>query len=92
MFGFVQANVQDLKPRDKERYQAVYCGLCRTLKERHGSLARMGLTYDLTFLALLLSSLYEPEESKNAGRCVIHPCKPRNYVQNRCTEYEADMT
>lgn len=92
MFGFVQANVQDLKPQDKERYQAVYCGLCRTLGERHGSLARMGLTYDLTFLALLLSSLYEPEESKNAGRCVIHPCNPRNYVQNRCTEYAADMT
>lgn len=92
MFGFVQANVQDLTDSEKKRYQAVYCGLCRTLGERHGSLAKLGLTYDLTFLTLLLSSLYEPSEQSGLKRCIIHPCKAHGYVQNRCTEYTADMT
>lgn len=92
MFGFVQANVQDLNDNEKERYQAVYCGLCRTLGQQYGSLAKLGLTYDLTFLTLLLSSLYEPSEQSGSGRCIIHSCKAHSYVQNRCTEYAADMT
>lgn len=92
MFGHVQANLKDLTPEEKERYQAAYCGLCRTIKERHGQLARMGLSYDLTFLSLLLSSLYEPEEKNEDFRCLVHPGKKRSSIQNEITEYAADMT
>ena len=60
MFGHVQANLDDLPQEEKKRYHAAYCGLCRALGERHGFRARLGLTFDLTFLTLLLSSLYEP--------------------------------
>ena len=45
-----------------ERYRGCYCGLCRSLQERHGELSRLTLNYDMTFLVLLLGSLYEPEE------------------------------
>lgn len=75
MFGFVQANLADLSQEEKERYQGAYCGLCKTIGQRHGHIARLGLSYDLTFLSLLLSSLYEPEEQCSSCRCVIHPCK-----------------
>lgn len=92
MFGFVQANIDSLKPEDKERYRAVYCGLCHALGQRHGQLSRFGLTYDMTFLALLLSSLYEPEETENTARCIPHPCKKHNFVQNKYVDYAADMT
>ncbi len=60
MFGYVQANLSDLSEEERARYRAAYCGLCRTLGQRHGTLSRLSLTYDLTFLMLLLSSLYEP--------------------------------
>ena len=92
MFGFVQANMEDLSSEEKERYKAVYCGVCRSLGERYGTLARMGLTYDLTFLALLLSSLYEPKETSGESRCMVHPCKKHPYVINKYTDYAADMT
>ena len=92
MFGHVQANLSGLSETEQERYKAVYCGLCRTLGKRHGFLSRMSLTYDLAFLALLLSSLYEPEECQDTCRCCVHPCKKRAYMVNEYTEYAADMT
>ncbi len=92
MFGYVQANLSDLSEEERARYRAAYCGLCRTLGQRHGTLSRLSLTYDLTFLMLLLSSLYEPEEITGQCRCLIHPCKKHGYVTSDCTEYAADMT
>lgn len=92
MFGHVQANLADLTEEQKSRYKAAYCGLCRTIGKRHGQLARLGLSYDLTFLSLLLSSLYEPEECHTHCRCAIHPCKKHCSVTNAVTEYAADMT
>lgn len=92
MFGHVQANLADLTEEQKSRYQGAYCGLCRTIGKRHGQLARLGLSYDLTFLSLLLSSLYEPEECHTHCRCAIHPCKKHYSVTNAVTEYAADMT
>ncbi len=92
MFGYVQANLNDLSEEEQTRYRAVYCGLCRTLGKRYGMWAQMGLTYDLTFLILLLSSLYEPEEQEGKLRCLPHPWKAHDYMTNRCTEYAADIT
>ena len=92
MFGHVQANLADLSEEEKKRYRAAYCGLCHTLGKRHGFWTRLSLTYDLTFLSLLLSSLYEPEEICGSCRCVVHPCKKHCHVSSPCTEYAADMT
>lgn len=92
MFGFVQANSLDLSEEERQRYRAAYCGLCHELGRRHGFTSRLSLTYDLTFLVLLLSSLYEPEESGGEGRCVIHPYRKHRFVINEYTEYAADMT
>lgn len=92
MFGYVQANLSDLSQEEQIRYRAAYCGLCHTLGERHGFTSRLSLTYDLTFLTLLLSSLYEPQEKSGDCRCVVHPCKKHHYMINECTEYAADMT
>ena len=92
MFGYVQASIEQLNQQEKDRYKAVYCGLCHALGQRHGFSARMGLTYDMTFLALLLSSLYEPEESTDKSRCIVHPLKEHCFVSNECINYAADMT
>lgn len=92
MFGHVQAHLADLTTEEKERYQGAYCGLCHTIGKRHGFLARLGLSYDLTFLSILLSSLYEPDEQCKNCRCIIHPCKKHRCIRNSCTDYAADMT
>ena len=92
MFGYICANAEDLTQEEKDRYRAVYCGLCRTLGKRHGLSARFGLTYDMTFLILFLSSMYEPKEEYGTCRCMAHPWKKDHYSVNVITEYAADMT
>lgn len=92
MFGYVRANLADLSEAEKTRYRAVYCGLCHTLHQRHGWRGRLTLTYDMTFLCLFLSSLYEPEEKQSMARCVPHPLKEHACAQSAITDYAADMT
>ena len=91
MFGYVQANIRELTKVQRTRYQSVYCGVCRQIRERSGQVARLGLSYDMAFLALLLMSLYEPEETSGKRLCPVHPVKPRPWVDNEYIRYAADM-
>ena len=91
MFGFVMADRKELTPEEDSRYQQIYCGICRQMRLRHGSLARLGLSFDLAFLALVLSSLYEPEEMAGKKACGLHPIKPRPWVDSEVIAYCADM-
>lgn len=91
MFGFVAANVEELSKDEKRRYNAVYCGICRAIREQTSSAARLGLRYDMAFLGLLLMSLYEPEESQGNRACGLHPIKPRSWVDCDVIRYCADM-
>ncbi len=91
MFGYVIANNEILSEEEKARYKAVYCGLCRSLKHRHGQLGRITLTYDMTFLILVLNSLYEPESCEGCERCFLHPVKCHGYNASEITDYAADM-
>lgn len=92
MFGYVVANVDALSERDRERYRAVYCGLCHALGNAHGQLGRLMLTYDMTFLILLLSSLDKTELAEQKSfRCPLHPLQKRTAFTNRHTRYAADM-
>jgi hypothetical protein len=91
MFGFVTANIKELSKEQTARYSAVYCGICRQIRERSSQSARLGLSYDMAFLALLLMSLYEPEETGGSRACALHPIRPRAWVNNACIQYAADM-
>ncbi len=91
MFGYVMANVPEL-PKDLQvRYSAVYCGICRQIRDRSSNMARLGLSYDMAFLALLLMSLYEPEESGGDNACRLHPIRHRSWIDNEYIRYAADM-
>lgn len=92
MFGYVIANRDIMTEEQVARYRACYCGLCRALKDRHGTAARMTLNYDMTFLVLLLSSMYEPEEDSGSERCFMHPLTVHDWCSSRFTDYAADMT
>ncbi len=92
MFGYVIARKDTLSEEQLARYRGCYCGLCHALKEHYGSLHRLALNYDMTFLILVLSSLYEPEERQDAKRCAVHPAKPQAFWQNRFSAYAADLT
>lgn len=91
MFGYVTPQKEQLTPEEWLRYRGAYCGLCRTLEEEYGQMSRLTLTYDMTFLVVLLSSLYEPEETAGARRCPTHPGKPRDFWVSDATRYAAAM-
>ena len=61
MFGYITANMATMDKEQQTRYRAYYCGLCRVLREHYGQAGRMTLSNDMTFLAIVLSSLYEPK-------------------------------
>ena len=69
MFGYIVTNQKALPEDRQRRFRALYCGLCRTLRKRHGLAGSATLSYDLTFLAALLNALYEPGEVEGRERC-----------------------
>ena len=91
MFGYVTANWKELDKPMQDRYQSVYCGICRRIREQSSNLSRLGLSYDMAFLALLLMSLYEPEETSGGNACMLHPIKKCPWVDNEYVRYAADM-
>ena len=89
MFGYVMANLPELNTEQRKRYSAVYCGICRNIRSCAGNCARLGLSYDMAFLSLLLMSLYEPEEQGGKHACLLHP--GRHWLDNEFVRYGADM-
>ena len=91
MFGYVTASLKELDKEAEKRYGAVYCGICRRIRIQSGNVARLGLSYDMAFLALLLMSLYEPEEEAGEKACALHPIRKRPWIDNKFIQYAADM-
>ncbi len=91
MFGYCVANWKELTKEQQDRYGGVYCGICREIGEQSSQMARLGLRYDMAFLALLLMSLYEPEEASGPLRCAAHPFRRRDWIDNEYVRYGADM-
>ena len=92
MFGYVIVNKGDLTFREFDVYHSYYCGLCKTLKEKYGVLGQLALNYDMTFLVMLLSSLYEPQTDYTREGCVTHLFMKQGISKNEITQFGADMT
>lgn len=91
MFGYINVNQSELTEENRKAYQAYYCGLCRKLKTNCGTKGQMLLNYDMTFLIVLLTGLYELESESAEITCALHPTKKRTTWINEATAYAADM-
>ena len=91
MFGYIIVNKSELKFREFDMYHSYYCGLCRALKERYGVTGQLSLSYDMTFILMLLTELYEPETKVDACKCIAHPFEKHTTRSNFLTDYIADM-
>ena len=72
MFGYVRPVLNELTQDQKSAYQSAYCGLCHTMGQRHGWLARFTLNYDFTLLALLHYGC-SASSATVCRRCPVHP-------------------
>ena len=93
MFGYVVINEPELRIREFDLYRSYYCGLCEELHEHYGRFGQLTLNYDTTFLGLLLTCLYEPEdETFEKASCIAHPFSKRPRRRNKYTQYAAHVT
>lgn len=91
MFGYIIVNRAEMKYKEFDIYHSYYCGLCRRLKEKYGVAGQMSLSYDMTFLLMLFTGLYEPETGRGTCKCIAHPFERHEIRTNIFTDYAADM-
>ncbi|NLC90165.1 MAG: hypothetical protein GX681_08925 [Clostridiaceae bacterium] len=91
MFGYVRPEKELLLMRDFNRYRSIYCGLCKTIKERYGNLPRLTVTYDMTFLATLLLSLSREDSEIVREGCLLNPMTKKAISKNHpALDFAAD--
>lgn len=66
--------------KDEMLYKALYCGMCKSIKEGGGQLARTALTYDIAFMSALIHNLQNVDVVVKKRRCALHPLKRRYMV------------
>ncbi len=92
MFGYVTVAKSQLSEKDYKTFCAYYCGLCRAIGRECSQLSRLGLSYDITFLAIVLSSVIGKEPETVSHRCAVHPTKKRlSVVNDMAVDYAAAM-
>lgn len=90
MFGYIVLS-SNAEKDEKKTYRSFYCGLCHTLKEKYGKDGMMCLSYDMTFLTLLLSDLDGEKVTEGEERCPVHPLKAHRYFTTPIMDYTSSM-
>ncbi|GAA4588797.1 hypothetical protein GCM10023194_41460 [Planotetraspora phitsanulokensis] len=75
MFGIIRPCVDHSCGTVLTAWRAHLCGLCLTLRDRHGPFARMATNYD----GLILSVLAEAQDSRPTARRTAGPCPLRGF-------------
>jgi len=92
MFGYVNIYKDELKIKEYNIFRAYYCGLCKALGKRYNQLVRLGLSYDLTFLAIIADSLSEDAPCFKKDGCIKHIGSHVICSDNKAIDYAADMS
>ena len=90
MFGYISISREGLGEEDANTFRAYYCGLCKAVGRECSHISRLGLSYDITFLALVLSSVLFEDADITEERCAVHPFKKHPCVVNdKAVDYAA---
>ncbi len=77
MFGYVRTDTPYLYIKDDTLYRAAYCGVCKGIGSVCGSAARMGLSYDVTFLSVLFHNMLGQDLKIEKQHCLTHCIRVR---------------
>ncbi|MBQ4527107.1 MAG: hypothetical protein II998_03450 [Clostridia bacterium] len=92
MFGYINVYKDELKIKDFEVFRSYYCGLCKTLGKKYNQLTRFGLSYDMTFLAILADSINDSTPDIKKEGCLRHSGRQPVCKNNNAIEFSADMS
>ena len=91
MFGYIKPFKPELKVKEYQSYNAVYCGFCKAMGNS-GALLRMTLSYDFTFFCLLSLSLKSDFCGFDVCRCPVKLFSKKPCVkQSKALDYAADL-
>ncbi len=82
LFGYIKVNKPEMKVKEFEIYNAIYCGLCREMGKTYGALSKFCLSYDMTFVSLLDAALRDGCDGFEQKRCRVNPLKKCTYCKN----------
>ena len=91
MFGYITPSRKNLTKEEISKYKSYYCGICHEIGRQYGKKSTFCLSYDMVFLALLLSDLYNEEETRGKEKCAVHPIKEHDYTITKAITYSADV-
>lgn len=91
MFGYVTLSAKNADKAMRDEYKAYYCGLCHVLNERFGAKGTSSLSFDMVFLEMLLSDLFNDKKTEGKETCKVRPFKPHRYITTESSSYAADM-
>lgn len=92
MFGFIRPVKEELRVREVDRFQEVYCGLCHAIRARYGRFHTLFLSYDMTFFALVLGCTAE-DGCTESCRCDASPFRRRRVCRgSAAVEWAADIS
>lgn len=77
MFGYVRADKPYLYMKDDVLYRAMYCGVCKGIGQVCGQSARIGLSYDVTFLSILMHNILGQDVKIEKQHCLTHCIRSR---------------
>lgn len=93
MFGYVNIYKDELKVKDYRLWQSYYCGLCKALGKKGNMLLKLGLNYDMTFLAVVIGAAIGEKPDIKKERCLLHPINGRyKTIGGKALEYACDIS
>lgn len=81
MFGYVRTDTPYLYIKDETLYQAMYCGVCKGIAQVCGNAARMGLSYDVTFLSVILHNIAGIDVKIEKSHCLTHCIRSKKMAE-----------
>lgn len=81
MFGYIRTDTPYLYIKDDNLYRAMYCGVCKGIAETCGNAARMGLSYDVTFLSVILHNILGTDVKIEKQHCLTHCIRSRQMAE-----------
>lgn len=77
MFGYIQPDAPYLFKKDEKLYQALYCGLCKSIGKGCGQRARTALTFDMAFMSAMVHNIRHEDVDVKRKHCILHFIKKR---------------
>ena len=93
MFGYISFYKSKLTEEDFSVFKSYYCGLCKQLGKSYNQFVRLGLSYDFTFLAILIDSLNKNEPLLDFQSCMRYIGKKKKIItENDAVKFSTDMS